>query len=184
MGEMSDRWEIWTTQFERPASKKFITFGLFPEWHPSDNTLLFQRSRERGDRFFSVWTINLNNGDGVSTTELISSPVAAVINPSWSADGDWIAFSTVFNPPAIGSVDRPEFADIWIMKADGTARANLTGGWFVNVMPCWSAQNDVFFISDRTGNDNIWSIGAHEAFIASGSASNADSAIVNVPGTN
>ncbi len=186
MGEMSDRWEIWTTRFDRPAVKKFVTFGLFPEWHPSQNKLVFQRSRERADRFFSVWTIDLDDANGGSgaTTELISSPVAAVINPAWSADGNWVAFSTVFNPPAVDSAEKPEFADIWIMKADGSARANLTGGWFVNVMPCWSASNEVFFISDRTGYDNIWSVATNEAFFAAGSATNADSEIVNVPGTN
>lgn len=175
LGETSDRWEIWVTDLSKPNSYKFLTFGLFPEWHPSDSKILFQRSRDRGDRLFSVWTIDYTRGEAINPTELISSPVAAVINPSWSPDGAYVAVSTIFNPGDTPVGVRPEFADIWILKADGSTRTNLTNGWFVNLMPTWGPDNQVYFVSDRNGYHNIWEIGSEQALMAAGNFSgNAD----------
>lgn len=175
LGETSDRWEIWVTDLSKPNSYKFLTFGLFPEWHPTDSKILFQRSRDRGDRLFSVWTIDYTRGEAVNPTELISSPVAAVINPSWSPDGAYVAVSTIFNPGETPTGTRPEFADIWILRADGSTRTNLTNGWFVNLMPTWGPGNQVYFVSDRNGYHNIWEIGSEQAQMAAGSfTGNAD----------
>jgi TolB protein len=168
LGEVSDRWEIWTVDLDRPSRLKFLTLGLFPEWQPDGNKILFQRSRDRGDRFFSVWTVDILDGEAIAPTEIAQSNVAAIINPSWSADGSFVAFATVFDPPAPNSTRKPEFADIWIQSLDGASRSNLTGGWFVNVMPTWGPNNTIFFVSDRSGVDNIWSIGPEQAIRAAG----------------
>lgn len=181
LGETSDRWEIWVTEVDRPSVRRFVTFGLFPDWHPTRNRIMFQRSRERGDRFFSVWMADLEDGEGSNITELASSPVAAVINPSWSHDGEWISFATVFNPPDETSGARPQYADVWIMKADGTARANLTGGRFVNLMPTWGPDHTVYFISDRTGHDNVWAVTARQAVVAATGGQSPASDFANVP---
>lgn len=175
LGETSDRWEIWVTDLSKPNSYKFLTFGLFPEWHPTESKILFQRSRDRGDRLFSVWTIDYVRGEAINPTELISSPVAAVINPSWSPDGTYVAVSTIFNPGETPTGVRPEFADVWILKADGSTRTNLTNGWFVNLMPTWGPDNQVYFVSDRNGYHNIWEIGSEQALMAAGNfTGNAD----------
>lgn len=175
LSESSDRWELWTVDVSQTAVNHFIGYGLFPVWHPSENRILFQRSRDRGDRFFAIWTIDYVNGEGVAPTEIVSSPVAAAINPSWSPDGTRIAFSTVFNPHALSSSKKPETADVWIMNADGTGRANLTGGWHVNLMPTWSPEGRVYFVSNRNATDNIWSIGPEQAMVAAGDARAEDS---------
>lgn len=164
----SDRWEVWMTEVENPVVSRFLTYGLFPEWHPVENRIVFQKSRDRGDRFFSLWTVDIENAEAVRPTEVATSPVAAVINPTWSPDGAYIAFATVFNPPSNVSGQRPEYADIWIMASDGSMRTNLTGGWYVNLMPTWGADNSIYFISDRNGHDNIWAIGPEQAMVAAG----------------
>ncbi|PKL33497.1 MAG: hypothetical protein CVV40_00635, partial [Planctomycetes bacterium HGW-Planctomycetes-2] len=91
LGEASQRWEIWVTEVDKPAVRKFLTQGLFPDWHPAGNKILFQRSRDRGDRFFSIWTIEYVSGDAQSPTMIASSDTAAIINPRWSTDGAYIA---------------------------------------------------------------------------------------------
>lgn len=170
LSDTSGRWEIWITDVEKPAVKRFLTQGLFPDWHPSEHRLLFQRSRERGDRYFSIWTIDLVEGDATSPTLIASSATAAIVNPRWSQDGQYIACATVSAPPQGAPVGRPEKSDIWIMKPDGSGRANLTGGRNVNLMPAWGPDNVVFFVTDRSGSDNIWSTSSNQAMFAAGAS--------------
>lgn len=176
LGEGSDRWEIWVRDLNSPAKATFLTYGLFPEWHPTENRLLFQRPRERGSRFFSVWTIDYLRGEALNPTEIASSSVAAIINPTWSFDGQHIAFATLVDPPADRGNTRPKNADIWFARTDGSGKTNLTRGHAINLMPAWGPDGTVYFISDRSGQDNIWSIRPEQAIntasIMGGGASN------------
>jgi TolB protein len=167
LGPVSGRWELWVMNTENPAVRHFIGYGLFPEWNPVSNKILFQRARERGDRLFSVWTLDFENGEGRNPTEVISSPAAAIVNPTWSPDGARIAFATITSPAHVYG-DRPDSADLWIVDADGSNRANLTGGSFVNLMPSWGRDNRIYFVSDRSGRDSIWSVLPERAIIAAG----------------
>ncbi len=157
LGTTSQKWELWVVEAVNPAIKRFIGYGLFPDWNPASNRIVYQRSRGRGDRLFSVWTIDFVNGEGVNPTEIVSSPFAAAVNPTWSPDGQRIAFATIPLPaPVYGQ--RPAGADLWIISPDGSGRANLTGGRHVNLMPTWAGDNRIYFVSDRSGADNIWSV--------------------------
>lgn len=166
MGETSGRWEIWITEVNRNAVKRFLTYGLFPDWHPTKNTIVFQRARDRGERLFSIWTLDLVKGEATSLTELASSPVAALINPKWSHDGGRIAFAAVMNPASARDDTTPINADIWVMDARGGGRTNLTGGMYANLMPAWGPDNAVYFVSDRGGVQNVWSADTTQAALA------------------
>ncbi len=175
LGDHSDRWEVWVTDATRPGAMKFLTYGLFPSWQPGGDKIAFQRARERGGRFFGIWTVDYLNGEATNPTEVISSPVAAAINPSWSPDGQYIAFSTVINPekPGVapskatpGAPAMPALADLWIVRSDGTGRANLTSGWFANLSPSWGSDGRIYFVSNRSGTDNLWSVGPAQAVVA------------------
>ncbi|MGE3108670.1 MAG: TolB family protein [Phycisphaerales bacterium] len=172
LGEVSGRWEMWVADVDQPMPGEFIGYGLFPTWSPVAGTapgkrdkILFQRSRERGDRAFSVWTVDYRAGDASSPTEIVSSARAAVINPAWSADGTRIVYATV--PYAAGmNFDRPANADLWMCGVDGAGRVNLTTGRSVNLMPKWSSDGRIYFVSNRGGIDNIWSVGTDKAIMA------------------
>lgn len=174
LGEVSARWEMWVADVDQPMAGEFIGYGLFPTWCPVASTapgkrdkILFQRSRERGDRAFSVWTVDYKSGDASSPTEIVSSASAAVINPAWSSDGSRVVYATVpFNNGFSTNLDRPAAADLWMCGVDGSGRVNLTTGRSVNLMPKWSSDGRIYFVSDRGGIDNIWSVGTDKAIMA------------------
>jgi TolB protein len=105
-----------------------------------------------------VWTTELVQGEGLSPTEIVSAKNAAVLQPGWSPSGDKIVFTTVVNPG--GDAEWPTQSDIWIINADGTRRIGLTNGRFRNMQPTWGADGRVYFVSNRGGIENIWSMAA------------------------
>lgn len=171
-GEMSGRWEMWVMDVQASASAEFLGYGLFPKWCPKGATgsdgrdkILFQRSRERGDRAFSLWTIDYKPGDASSPTEVASQPGAALINADWSPDGERIVYASVENPGGTGE-SRPGVSDLWMASIDGSSRVNLTSGKFMNLMPSWSKDGRIYFASNRGGMTNLWSIGTDKAIYA------------------
>lgn len=167
LSEQSGRWELWVTETGNFNSRRFIGYGLCPEWNPDpgSNLIAFQRPRERGSRLFSIWTLEFVNGEGVKQTEIVSAANAAAINPSWSPDGRMLCFTTVIEPGRPGQpgqhlvTERETWADIWVVNLDGTNKVNLTNGEYTNVEPTWSPDGRILFVSNRAGIENIWAVG-------------------------
>src|SRR5262249_28432303 len=85
-GEASGQRDLWVTGVGASGVAKFLGYGLFPEWCPKGGTgtagadrIAFQKSRERGDRAFGIWTVDYKDGQAGTTTEVASSPIAACI---------------------------------------------------------------------------------------------------------
>lgn len=153
-------WEIWIVDSATPGLRTFVCEGFLPRWSPAEekDTLLFQRARQRGSRLYGVWTIDIVRGEGLNPTEVVSAKNAAILQPNWSPDGQKIVFTTVVNPDGDGQW--PEQSDIWVVNADGTGRLGLTNSRFRNMQPAWGADGRVYFVSNRGGLENIWSITA------------------------
>ncbi|MEM1212302.1 MAG: DPP IV N-terminal domain-containing protein [Planctomycetota bacterium] len=153
------QWQLVLININNPNIKRYLGPGLFPAWSPIDNTIAFQRARQRGTRWFSVWTIKLNGGEATQPTEVAASANAAIIAPAWSPDGQHLVFCTVLDPHADNS-QSPNTADLWMMSADGRQRTRLTEGLHANLQPVWAPTQTLYFISNRsrTGNQNIWAL--------------------------
>ncbi len=169
LGQQSGRWEIWVKDVLADTGAQFIGFGLFPEWCPVPGTgiagadqILFQRSRERGDRAFSIWTLDFNPTPGTASreTEIATGPNQALINPSWSPDGKFVTFAAVPNSESWsnGQAARPESSTIWMVSTKGTGKIKLTNGDTIDLMPVWGRNNDIFFVSNMSGQDHLWSM--------------------------
>ncbi|HZL35858.1 MAG TPA: hypothetical protein VFC78_11150 [Tepidisphaeraceae bacterium] len=161
MGGRSGQWELWTVDL-KTGEKRTIGYGLFPTWSPdkSVDRIAFQRARQRGSRWFSLWTMDLVDGEGRRATEVAVSANAAILSPAWSPDGKRLAFTTIVQPGKGGAARAKGQTDIWTIEPDGANRRRLTDGRGENLMPFWAADNRVYFVSDRGGADCIWSVRA------------------------
>lgn len=154
-----DQWELWTVDLST-REKRMVGFGLFPRWSPSANVdrIAFQRPRQRGSRWFSVWTLDLIDGEARRVSEVAVSSNAAAVTPTWSPDGQRLAFTTIVDPGQTTAAGRPTGQqDIWVIDADGANRKRLTEGKGINLTPSWSSDGRVYFVSDRGGSECIWS---------------------------
>lgn len=166
LSDRSGQWQLVVIDVANPTTKRYIGHGLFPQWSPNENTILYQRARERGTRWFSVWTVELDDrGEAGSPTEIAWSSEYACITPSWSPDGKAVVFCTVLNPEADTQGERPADSDVWIAKADGSSRTKMTRGRFANLQPVWSGDNAIYFVSNRATNgvENIWALDPDDA---------------------
>jgi Tol biopolymer transport system component len=144
--------------------RHFLDYGVFPSWNPevAKNKILFQRARQRGSRDYSIWTVDYVNNEATSPTEIVSAANAALINPTWSPDGSRIAFVTVAEPSDHAG-DKPTQSDLWVVNIDGSGRTSLTNGQFTNFQPVWATTGTVYFVSNRSGIDNIWAVSTSRA---------------------
>ena len=167
LGARSGRWEIWVVEIDNPGVRRFLDYGLFPQWcpDPARPKILMQRARERGSRFFSAWTVDYVNGNAVHPTEIVSAGNAAIINPAWSPDGNHIVFVTVVEPEGANAEEIRQ-SDVWIITLNGYGRTNLTNGQYTNYQPVWGHDGRVYFVSDRSGVDNVWAVTASGAIDA------------------
>ena len=160
-GSQGRQWELVVIDVDNPATRKVIGHGLNPHWSPASDTIVFQRARQRGTRWFSIWSVDLVDGEAMAPTELAASANAACITPNWSPDGQHIVFCTVVGAKETNEQPAsPDRADLWVMKADGSGRAKLTSGDHANLQPVWSSRNQVLFVSDRAerGVENLWAV--------------------------
>jgi TolB protein len=152
-----DQWELWLLNLQS-KERKTLGPGLFPTWSPRRDIdrIAFQRARQRGGRWFSIWTLDLIDGEPRRNAEIAVSSNAAVVSPAWSPDGSHLAFTTILQP-ARPSDDLLPQQEVWIVSADGSGRQRIAEG-NTNLSPFWSVTNRIYFISDRGGQENIWSV--------------------------
>lgn len=168
-------WEIWIVDTSMPGVRSFVCEGFMPRWAPVEATdkLLFQRARQRGSRLYGIWTVDIVQGEGRNPTEVLSARNAAILQPNWSPDGARIVFTTVENPA--DGVDWPDRADIWVINADGTNHSFLTRDQFRNMQPVWASNGRIYFVSNRSGVENIWALSVEPAKAATPPAEVTDS---------
>ena len=131
--------------------------GLLPNWAPAGNRIVFQRMRARDGWLSSIWTFEYEAGAARNVTVVLSSDEWGAINPSWSPDGKWIVFATVAKSPShLAMLDRGD--DLWAIRPNGAHATRLTTSTAADWMPAWSADDRVYFVSDRGGSQRIWSL--------------------------
>jgi TolB protein len=178
LGQSSSRWEMWVARIAKPDVASFLGYGLFPKWNPiagsgtqGSDRLCYQLGKERGRRGFSVWTVDVGEGDQAGNpAEIIGSATDALINPTWSADGKWIVYAQVpleatdaagwLRSDARGGLTQ---ASLWMISSEGEGNVRLTTGQGLALSPVWSRDQRLYFVSDRNGVENIWAMDVGQA---------------------
>ncbi|HEV8409822.1 MAG TPA: amidohydrolase family protein [Gemmatimonadaceae bacterium] len=95
----------------------------------------------------SIWTLPATGGAAKRVTDVFND----ARQPTWSADGRWIAFQGY----------RDGVYHIWVVAADGSSQRELTSGPFDDREPAWSHDGTrIAFSSDRgdAGNYDVWTL--------------------------
>ncbi len=159
-------WQLAVIDLDNPSTPRFIGPGLFPDWSPKEDKIVFQRPRERGSRYFGVWTVELVDGEAKRPTLIAASANAAAVTPRWSPDGQRIVFCTIINPDSeLQQAGAPVRSDIWMINGDGAGRVNLTRSQNANLQPVWASDGAIYFVSNRgkNGTESIWSVNTNAA---------------------
>lgn len=127
--------------------------GEAPNWHPTENKFVFTKENK------GIFEMDMNSNQ---VTELYSDGKSKFYTPKYSADGKSIVFTQYSDVNATGSKGKKKIGfatkkkHIFLMKTDGTNRTQLTNGNLNVHSPAWGVNNELFFISDVGGKDEIW----------------------------
>lgn len=157
-GRRSHQWEIWVLSIDRPGVRRFLCYGMFPDWSPDGKRITFQRARQRGTRWFSVWSVELVGEEARHPTELAYSDASACIAPRWSPDGKTIVYCCVSQTTVTRDNSGSVPADVWMVDARNGTRFKITDGAVGAFNPTWSNTGRIYFVSARSGVENIWSL--------------------------
>jgi len=154
------QWEVWALLVDRPGARRCITPGMFPAWSPNGDRIAFQRARTRGDPQFSIWVIDVRDGDFGEAAEVVQCVDASCIAPTWSPDGAMLAYCVVRERARIAPHGHAIAGDmhVWAVEPASGLRLRLTADVGASYNPVWAADGRIYFVSPRSGTENIWSL--------------------------
>jgi len=108
-------------------------------WHPSDHQFVFGAIKDA----YPVLAI-VDTDTGRRIREIPFPDLGEILNPTWSPDGRWIAFSA-------STAGR---SDLFVYDLTTNTRRQLTNDAFADLQPAWSAESgQLAFVTDRGSTD-------------------------------
>jgi len=150
------REEVWTVRSDGSFLTQIVR-GMEPSVSPDGESIAFTVLDPASDEVH-LWTMR---ADGSERTQLTYSEghLEGVQDrsPSWSPDGDWLAFASDRGKDRSG---RRNF-DIWVVCSDGSRLTQLTTNGSYDMSPTWGPDGRyIYFQSNRGLSWDIWRLEA------------------------
>jgi TolB protein len=121
-----------------------VGFGLYPDWHPSEDRFAFQGCDESGNGC-GIRSMSGSGGDNRGITT-----VAADMQPDWAPSGHFLVFT---------SEARDGNAEVYRVDIAGGAVTRLTSSGGIDASPAVSPDGAwVAFLSNRSGVWAVWAV--------------------------
>ncbi|MGH7515677.1 MAG: hypothetical protein ACREOQ_22495, partial [Gemmatimonadales bacterium] len=141
---------VWNIERRRMAGRyQFpeLVSLLSPHWMPDGRSIVLSGLSERG--VSDLYRVRLPGGE----LEALTADRYQDLDPSPSADGRRLVFASDRTADGRGGA-----ANLFLLDLDTRAISQLTTGAWVDESPIWSADDRIYFASDRDGVLNIFSV--------------------------
>lgn len=125
--------------------------GSFPKFSPDNKHIAYIKYELDGSLKHEIGTLWVMPRDGSPPRQLTEASLGYVSHPAWSPDGQQLIFT-------LTTADKPD-ADLYTLDVTGDNLRQLTFEPGTDFAPYWSAENEVYFTSDREnkpGQFGIW----------------------------
>lgn len=124
--------------------------GSYPRLSPDGRQIAFIRYSEGKGKYKEVASLWVMNSDGTGARQLTQPVMGYVTHPEWSPNGSTIIF-------AMKPFNKND-TDLFLIGLDGNGFQQLTTDPGFDFAPYWSAENEVYFTSDRGGQPGSFRI--------------------------
>jgi WD40 repeat protein len=141
---------VWDIERRRLAGRyqfPALVSLLSPHWMPDGRSIVLSGLSERG--VSDLYRVRLPGGE----LEALTADRYQDLDPSPSADGRRLVFASDRTADGRGGA-----ANLFLLDLDTRAISQLTTGAWVDESPIWSADERIYFASDRDGVLNIFSV--------------------------
>jgi Tol biopolymer transport system component len=136
------RWRIYTAPASGNQTAQELTFGLDPDWHPTDNRIVYKGCDDTGERC-GLWLMDSNGDNRSALTQNQTDS-----RPIWSPDGRTVVFM---------SESRHNNWEVYSIDMGSALVTRLTDDGALDGLPTISPDGSrVAFVSNRAGEWGIW----------------------------